>query len=589
VFFANNLTLNQGAYLLSGKGDNARRLNTLTSPARTFGYIYDPVELQRVDQVNLPNGAVITNTFDNVARLLSTALMNSSATVLDRQSYGYNRASQRTTETNAAGDFRNYAYDNAGELTSAIGKELNGVTPRWQEQFGYGYDAAGNLNIRTNNTLVQNFAVNTLNELTIITNAGRLTVSGTTTSPATGVTVNTSNALMYADTTFASTNQPWVSGNNSYMAIAHDVYGRSSTNGITVALQTTNGFSYDLNGNVLSDGTRNFSYDDENQLIGVWVANNWSNNFVYDGKMRRRIERDYSKNGSAWVETNEIHFVYDGNVVVQERDANNLPRVTYTRGNDLSGSLQGAGGTGGLLARSDNTQMIIGSSSAHAYYHADGNGNVTMLINNLQLVAAKYLYDSFGTTLSLSGPLAGANTYRFSSKEWNANSGLYYYLYRFYDPNYQRWINRDPIGEMGFGAQHGKTGAKGLLFLKPNVKLEGPILYTFLSSDPIDRIDRFGLISGGPGDPLPDPPAPEPPPQIRMICDGGDVGFACHFPKPKGWCDAMETPKFKSCSAVAKQQFSSYCYELTTGGLYDILAREGMAKACDALAKCYGY
>jgi len=429
--------------------DNLQRLMNLTSPAGTFGYTYDPVQLHRVDQLALPNGANINNTYDSVARLLSTTLVNSSSTVLDGQSYGYNQASQRTAETNAAGDFRNYAYDNAGELTSAIGKELNGVTPRWQEQFGYGYDASGNLNIRTNNTLVQNFGVNTLNELTTIANGGRLTVAGTTTSPATNVTVNTSHAVMYADATFASTNQPWVNGNNTYTAIAHDVYARSSTNSITVSLQTTNGFSYDLNGNLLSDGTRNFKYDDENQLISVWVANNWSNNFVYDGKMRRRIERDYSWNGSSWAETNEMHFIYDGNVVIQERDVNNLPRVTYTRGNDLSGALQKAGGIGGLLARSDNTQMAVGNSSAHSYYHADGNGNVTMLINNLQLIEAKYLYDPFGSTLSLSGPLASANVYRFSSKEWNANSGLYYYLYRFYDPNLQRWGNRDPLGELG--------------------------------------------------------------------------------------------------------------------------------------------
>ena len=67
--------------------------------------------------------------------------------------------------------------------------------------------AAGNLNWRTNNTLLQRFNVNSLNELTTVTNNGKLTVAGTTTSPATNVTVNTSNALVYADTTFASTNE----------------------------------------------------------------------------------------------------------------------------------------------------------------------------------------------------------------------------------------------------------------------------------------------------------------------------------------------------------------------------------------------
>jgi RHS repeat-associated protein len=237
-----------------------------------------------------------------------------------------------------------------------------------------------------------------------------------------------------------------------------------------VNLQSTNNYSYDLNGNLLSDGTRYFVYDDENELISVTVSNAWQSQFVYDGKMRRRIEKDYSWNTSSWLETNEIHFIYDGNLVIQERDVNNNPQVTYTRGNDLSGTLQRAGGIGSLLARTVNGQPIGGSSFANAYYHADGNGNVTMLIYSNQLTAAKYLYDPFGSTLSMSGPLAGANRYQFSSKEWNANSGLYYYLYRFYDPNLQRWLNRDPIEEWG-----------------------GYNLYEMTDNNPVNEVDLFGL------------------------------------------------------------------------------------------------
>jgi len=50
------------------------------------------------------------------------------------------------------------------------------------------------------------------------------------------------------------------------------------------------------------------------------------------------------------VQTNEVRYVYDGNVVVQERNNNGLPLVSYTRGIDLSGSLQGAGGIGAFCA-----------------------------------------------------------------------------------------------------------------------------------------------------------------------------------------------------------------------------------------------
>src|SRR5438046_8401755 len=130
--------------------------------------------------------------------------------------------------------------------------------------------------------------------------------------------------------------------------------------------------------------------------------------------------------------------------VIQERDGNNTPTVSYTRGNDLSGRLQGAGGIGGLLARSHDYASTNGNWYTHNFYHADGNGNIAYLVNSSQALAASYRYDPFGNTMSSGGTLATANVYRFSSKEIHVNSGMYYYLYRFYDPNFQRWINRDP-------------------------------------------------------------------------------------------------------------------------------------------------
>lgn len=134
----------------------------------------------------------------------------------------------------------------------------------------------------------------------------------------------------------------------------------------------------------------------------------------------------------------------------QERDADNLPLATYTRGLDLSGSLEGAGGIGGLLARTDIPLLIAqGSPLTHAYYHADGNGNVTALTDGTQQIAARYVYDPYGNLQGLHGPLAELNPYRFSSKEWHTNAALYYFGYRFYEPALQRWLNRDPILESG--------------------------------------------------------------------------------------------------------------------------------------------
>jgi RHS repeat-associated protein len=95
------------------------------------------------------------------------------------------------------------------------------------------------------------------------------------------------------------------------------------------------------------------------------------------------------------------------------------------------------------------------------------------LISANHLIAAHYLYDPYGNILSQSGSLADANLYRFSSKEFHATSGLVYYLYRFYEPTLQRWINRDPLQELG-----------------------GINLYSYVGNAPTDMIDEFGL--GGP-------------------------------------------------------------------------------------------
>jgi RHS repeat-associated protein len=461
---------NAGPWVQGYGYDAMRRLTDIDSAAGLFTYGYAPTPSTLTALLTLPSGAYITNSYDSNARLTGTYLMNGSGAQLNAHSYSYNTVNQRTRQNRQAGDYVDYTYDNLGQLVSALGRETGGAN-RAHEQLGYGYDKAGNLNSRTNNALVQSFGVNSLNELTTITRSGTFTVSGSVGPSASSVTVNDQSATLYGDSTFAAAGFTLTNGANTFTAIARDLAGHSNTNTTLSSLPSPLSLTCDLNGNLLSDGTRNFAYDDENQLVSVWVTNAWRSDFAYDGKMRRRVRYESSWNGTGWVTNTVVRYVYDGNLILQERDTNNLPLVTYTRSRDLSGSLQGAGGIGGLLARTDNTKLGVQSPvQASAYYHADGNGNITCLASSAQVVVARYLYDPFGSLLSQSGPLADANLYRFSSKEWHQNSGLVYYLYRFYDPQLQRWLNRDPIRENG-----------------------GINLYTFARNAAINRADAKGL------------------------------------------------------------------------------------------------
>ena len=356
-----------------------------------------------------------------MARAKSTALANQWGQVLDGYSYVYDLAGRRTGITRNFGlGYNNVSvgYDNIGQVTSWTAGEPGGAA-RLNEQLAYAYDAAGNLNYRTNGGLVETFTAGVSNQIQSVAWTGTLTVSGATPAPATNLMVNGANALMYSDFTFASTNNTLTNGSNTFTVIAQDVHGANATNTIAVNLPTPANFKYDGNGNQNNDGTRSFVYDVENQLTNVFVPSAWRVDFIYDGLGRRRVTREYSWGGSAWSRTNEIRYVCDGSLVLQERDSNNTVQVTYTRGLDLSGTVQGAGGIGGLLARTD--------ASGSTFYHADGSGNVTALMDGGGNIAARAEYDGFGRFLKLSGPMAAANRLWFSSKELEPVTGDYYF------------------------------------------------------------------------------------------------------------------------------------------------------------------
>jgi RHS repeat-associated protein len=183
--------------------------------------------------------------------------------------------------------------------------------------------------------------------------------------------------------------------------------------------------------------------------------------------LRKRIDYTWL-DPYGWYGGVETRYLYDGMRVIQERDSSNTPTVGYTRGLDLSGTLESAGGIGGLLGRSHTYSS--GSFSTHNCYQADGGGNVTYIVNSSQSSVATYKYDPYGNTISSSGSLASANVYRFSSKPVHVSSGMYYYGYRFYDSTLQRWPNRDPMGEHG-----------------------GINLYGFVANAPSEYVDFWGL------------------------------------------------------------------------------------------------
>jgi RHS repeat-associated protein len=162
-------------------------------------------------------------------------------------------------------------------------------------------------------------------------------------------------------------------------------------------------------------------------------------------------------------------FVYDGwNLVAELNATNDTPLRTYAWGLDLSGTMDGAGGVGGLL-----WVTLHSTPQASTHFAAyDGRGNVVGLVAaTTGEETARYEYGPFGDLIRATGPMALANPVRFSSKYHDDVSGLIYYGHRYYSPSQQRWLSRDPIGHEG-----------------------GLNLYGFLANDPVNAVDALGLI-----------------------------------------------------------------------------------------------
>ena len=234
-------------------------------------------------------------------------------------------------------------------------------------------------------------------------------------------------------------NQTLFAENAVTNAYTHNALNQIETSQIISALSASlREIYHDLDGNLTNDCVFTYSYDAANRLSSV-SSNGVSlvaNQYDYKG---RRIRKT--------TPTTETTFVYDGWHLIHETVATvtgattNTTEIQYFWGADISETLQGAGGVGGLLAVSLNNNFYFPTY--------DNNGNITKYIDESGNIVAAYEYDDFGKTISQSGSLADFFRHRFSTKYFDSETGLYYYGYRFYSPSLMRWLNRDPIEEEG--------------------------------------------------------------------------------------------------------------------------------------------
>jgi RHS repeat-associated protein len=124
-------------------------------------------------------------------------------------------------------------------------------------------------------------------------------------------------------------------------------------------------------------------------------------------------------------------YLYDGWDIVGLCQSGGNLYETYTRGVSLAGDV---GGIIGIARHAFNQKY---------YVHNNHRGDVILMRMNA-LTLSTHRYTAFGQMI---GTTSSASRFKFSSKERDASTGLMYYGYRFYAPQWQRWVSADPVSE----------------------------------------------------------------------------------------------------------------------------------------------
>ena len=473
--------------------DFASRLGTVTSGANSATYGYLP-NSPLVDSVTFAQGGstrlTTTKVYDNLNRLASIVSQPSALNTQLSTAYTYNAANQRTRATREDNAFWQYEYDALGQVTSA-GKKLAGGAAALGHSFGFAFDDIGNRKTSTANGQTSGYTPNFLNQYAQRTVPGVIEVMGEAQADAT-VTLTVNNGAPQSVSRQGGLFFKQVPVNNAVAAQqtqikvtgVKNLVGPNHEDAVTeiprssFTAQSPKVFTHDTDGNLTVDGRWNYGWDGENRLIVMETSaaaltagvTKQKLEFAYDSQSRRIQKKVFSWNLAlaTWNLESGTLFLYDGWNLIAELNSlsSNTPVRTYVWGLDLSGSMQGAGGVGGLLFSTYSLNLAPYSVAA-AY---DGNGNVIAYVDLASgAKSATYEYSAFGETLIADGVAADAMPFRFSTKYTDNETGLLYYGYRYYNPATGRWLSRDPIKEQG-----------------------GVNLYGFVGNDSLNSVDPLG-------------------------------------------------------------------------------------------------
>jgi RHS repeat-associated protein len=236
------------------------------------------------------------------------------------------------------------------------------------------------------------------------------------------------------------------SGASNVEVKATDPSGNVRTNTYQVSVSGAgSSFTYDANGNLTGDGTKTYEHDAENRLTRVLSGASEVARFSYDG-LGRRVQKV-----AGGVTTT---YIYDAESVIEERLSSG-GSLWYVDGPVI-----------------DQHWAVQDGGGAASYYLADHLGSIVQVTNAAGQLVLSRDYDPYGNMLAG----ASQNGYAFTGRNWDTESGSYYFRARHYLAPLGRFMSEDPIRFYG-----------------------GVNLYAYVEGDPVNARDPFGLRPGKTG------------------------------------------------------------------------------------------
>ena len=487
--------------------DAAGRLTGVTdSNLRNIEYQYDAAG-NRIS-MKTPEGKIIRYEYNANNQLTKIAANGKNFT------FAYDNLNRRIKRTLPNGTYTTYSYDQNSRLTNITHKNAH---HKIIDAFSYTHDNVGNRLSKTQETPAPHDTDKTIN----------YTYDAIYRLQTTEPEKRGKGKLAEALNKYHTENYTYdVVGNRQSGPHSKDSYSYNAGNELItstgrIIFERDNQYEYDLNGNLIKKTQTiknkwkiitNYTYDDENRLIEVRIQKGHKIkevSFTYD-PLGRRIsktvgradfededeedveeddkdkgkgkddDKDKSKHGRPF-QPRTTYYVYDDQNIIAEYDENNRLIASYIHGPNIDEPLSAE------------------ISRDWVYYHADGLGSITTLTSHMGNVVQRYEYDSFGNMQPTHRWIK--QPYTYTAREFDPETGLYYYRARYYDAKVGRFITRDPILHpatnnrscKGISSIHQSFFPVFERLLKNPQNLNP---YVYVRNNPIKYVDPFGLACG---------------------------------------------------------------------------------------------